>query len=160
MLNEYTIVSTFFVVDEFLKTFFEKFPKFQVPPKRGFLCGLNISENITICLLFQFSQSRHFKAFYQYADIHLKPYFPDLVSYSRFISLKKNTSFFLYVFLMSLFGKCNGISFIDSTPLAVCKIKEFQGIEFLNLSQREEKPVWDGFLDLSCISSLILREKF
>ena len=65
MLNDHLIVSTFFIVDEFLNAFFHQYPQFSPHKKRGFSCGLNPSEIITICLLFQFSHSRHFKAFYQ-----------------------------------------------------------------------------------------------
>lgn len=43
-----------------------------------------------------------------------------MVSYNQFIELKKRALIPLYCFLFSLYGKCTGISSVDSTSLAVC----------------------------------------
>ena len=48
--------------------------------------------------------------------------FPKTVSYNRFVELERHAVVKLAIFVKSvLMGKCTGISFIDSTPLRVCK---------------------------------------
>jgi hypothetical protein len=82
---------------------------------------LHPSELMTIVILFQQSGYRTFKAFYtQYVQVHLRPEFPHLVSYNRFIELLPRVLVPLTVYLHTQLGTCTGISFIDSTALAVC----------------------------------------
>ena len=48
--------------------------------------------------------------------------FPKTVSYNRFVELERHAVVKLSILVKSvLMGKCTGISFIDSTPLRVCK---------------------------------------
>ena len=61
--------------------------------------------------------------------------FPEVVSYNRFVELEREIAIPLIVFIKKvLLGKCTGISFVDSTPLRVCKNqrihmhKTFKGI--------------------------------
>ena len=76
---------------------------------------------MTIAILFQQSGYRTFKAFYtQYVQVHLRAEFPQLVSYNRCIELLRRIVIPLTVYLHTQMGTCTGISFIDSTPLAVC----------------------------------------
>lgn len=82
---------------------------------------LSESEVMTIVILFHQSHYRDFKAFYlEYVGRHLSSEFPKLVSYSRFVTLMQQMGIPLYVFLRLSMGRCTGISFVDSTPLAVC----------------------------------------
>ena len=82
---------------------------------------LSESEVMTIVILFHQSHYRNFKAFYlEYVCRHLRREFPKLVSYSRFVTLMPQMGMPLYVFLCLSIGRCTGISFVDSTPLAVC----------------------------------------
>ena len=82
---------------------------------------LHPSELMTIVILFQQSNYRTFKAFYtQYVQAHLRAEFPQLVSYNRFIELLPRVLLPLAVYLSTQYGSCTGISFIDSTALAVC----------------------------------------
>ena len=82
---------------------------------------LSESEVMTIVILFHQSHYRDFKAFYlDYVCHHLRAEFPKLVSYSRFVTLMQQMGIPLYVFLRLSMGRCTGISFVDSTPLAVC----------------------------------------
>ena len=54
---------------------------------------LSDAEIISILLLFHFGQFSNFKAFYtQYVCVHLIDLFPDLVSYQRFVALKKKVA--------------------------------------------------------------------
>lgn len=66
---------------------------------------------------------------------HMRHLFPKVVSYNRFVELEKKVTSPLALFIKKiLLGKCTGISFVDSTPLRVCKNqrththKTFKGI--------------------------------
>src|SRR5919108_369815 len=49
---------------------------------------LSLSELMTIIVYFHQSYYRDFKHYYtDYVTVHLRPYFPTLVSYSRFVEL-------------------------------------------------------------------------
>lgn len=89
--------------------------------KRRRATRLHPSEIMTIVILFQQSGYRTFKAFYtQYVQVHLRAEFPQLVSYNRMVELLPRVLIPLTVYLHTQFGACTGISFIDSTALAVC----------------------------------------
>ena len=48
--------------------------------------------------------------------------FPKVVSYNRIVELERDVAVPLTLFIKKvLLGKCTGISFVDSTPLRVCK---------------------------------------
>lgn len=93
------------------------------------------SEIMTIVIHFHQSGYRNFKTYYQqHVQGHLQQEFPQLVSYSRFVSLMPRVLLALWAYALSRCGRCTGISFIDSTPLAVChnrripRHRVFQGI--------------------------------
>lgn len=82
---------------------------------------LHPSEIMTIAILFQQSHYRTFKAYYtEHVQQHLRGEFPHLVSYSRFVELLPTVLAPLIAYLHTQLGTCTGISFIDSTALAVC----------------------------------------
>src|SRR5213079_2742758 len=82
---------------------------------------LHPSEIMTILILFHQSHYRTFKAYYtEYVHRHLRSEFPTLVSYGRFVELMPTVLVPLVAYLHTQLGQCSGISFIDSTPLAVC----------------------------------------
>jgi hypothetical protein len=79
------------------------------------------SEIMTILILFHQSHYRTFKAYYtEYVQRHLHREFPALVSYHRFVELMPIVLVPLVAYLHTHLGRCTGISFIDSTSLAVC----------------------------------------
>ena len=79
------------------------------------------SEIMTILILFHQSHYRTFKAYdTEYVQRHLRSEFPALVSYHRFVELMPTVLVPLVAYLHTQLGRCTGISFIDSTPLAVC----------------------------------------
>jgi transposase len=79
------------------------------------------SEIMTIVIVFQQSHYRTFKAYYtEYVHRHLRSEFPTLVSYGRFVEVMPTVLVPLVAYLHTQLGQCSGISFIDSTPLAVC----------------------------------------
>ena len=81
------------------------------------------AEIMLIMILFHSGGYRCFKHFYQeYVCKHLVHLFPRRVSYNRFVELKKEVLFPLTIFIKTvLLGTCTGISFVDSTPLRVCR---------------------------------------
>jgi hypothetical protein len=82
---------------------------------------LSISEIMTIIIYFHQSRYRDFKTYYlEHVCKHLCAEFPNLVTYERFVALMPSVFGPLSAYLKSLYGKCRGISFIDSTALAVC----------------------------------------
>lgn len=92
--------------------------------RAGELCS---SEIMTILIHFHQSQYRTFKAYYtKYVQVYLCSEFPTLVGYARFVQLMPRVLCLLCAYLFSLFGQCTGISFIDSTFLAVCDNRRIQ----------------------------------
>jgi hypothetical protein len=70
---------------------------------------------------FHRSGYRTFKDYYLGQVLrHQRPYFPRLVSSNRFVELLPDALAPLCCFLISRFGRCSGISFIDSTKISVC----------------------------------------
>jgi len=82
---------------------------------------LALSEILTLLVYFHWSHYRTFKHYYmEYVTVHLGPYFPQLVGYHRFVDLIPRALVPLCCSLSTRKGRCTGIAFIDSTPLAVC----------------------------------------
>ena len=87
--------------------------------RRKWLCE---SEIMTIVVYFQMSGYRTFKHFYlRHVLVHWQPQFPRLPSYNRFVELMAEVLNPLTAFMHSRCGKSEGIAFVDSTPLCVCK---------------------------------------
>ena len=91
--------------------------------KRNRAWKLSVSEVMTIIVSFQMSGYRTFKGFYEHILQYHKGEFPDLVSYNRFLELQPRVLVLLCGFLSTKKGKATGISFIDNTPIHVCKPK-------------------------------------
>ena len=84
-------------------------------------CRLGLSEVMTIIIHFHQSAFRHFKAYYlNYVHKHLRDYFPNLLSYNRFVEKMAQAIIPLCVYLHQRRGQNTGIAFIDSTPIRVC----------------------------------------
>ena len=84
---------------------------------------MNDAEIMVILILFHSGGFRCFKHYYnEYVCKHLTHLFPRLVSYNRFVELEKDILLPLTIFIKQvLLGTCTGISFVDSTPLRVCR---------------------------------------
>ena len=120
------LTEIFCKADDFFKEFEPKFKEHLIQDgrKRNRFPEMSISEMMTIMIIFHQSGYRNFKGFYQsHVQIHLKKEFPILVSYSRFIQLMPRVIIPFLAFLQSIKGKVTGISFVDSTSIAVCKNK-------------------------------------
>lgn len=118
------ILRLFYDCDEFCREFVPQLHARQVAQGRGPRqreATLSLSEVMTILILFQTSGFRNFKTFYlHHVCQHLTRAFPHLVSYSRFVELEVDALLPLAAFLATRFGRCTGLSCIDSTPLKVC----------------------------------------
>jgi len=80
------------------------------------------SEIMTIVIFYHWAGYKCFKYFYQQGiQKHWASYFPDAVSYNRFIELKKEVNMALYFFIHYYgLGKQTGTYYLDSTKLEVC----------------------------------------
>lgn len=127
------IIEKFFIIDEFYQCF-EKTIKPNLLQQdnakktRNKPSKLSQSEVILILILFHEGQYKNLKHFYLfYVCKHMREYFPNTVSYNRFVELQKKSLFALAIFVKTnCLSKCSGISFIDSTKIAVCNNKRIK----------------------------------
>ena len=96
--------------------------------RRNRSCEMSDSEIMTILLLFHFGTFKNFKHFYlHYIGVHLRNDFPKQLSYNRFIAIEHRVFVPMMFFLNTIcFGKCTGITFVDSTPIRVCHNKRIK----------------------------------
>ena len=127
MFTEDKVTEIFCMADDFCKFFDSMMAKYTIPtPKKHkyHRSGtLSKAEVMVIMILFHGSGYRCLKHFYlEHVTKHLRHLFPQLVSYNRFVELEKEVAIPLALFIKKvLLGKCTGISFVDSTPLRVCR---------------------------------------
>ena len=119
------ILPLFFEIDEFCRWFepvWNRHLLLQKGKKRNRARSLALSEVMTILVLFHQSGYRNLKQFYlEFVCRYLSAAFPALVSYNRFVEFERDALVPLAAYLQTRRGKCSGISFIDSTKLAVCE---------------------------------------
>lgn len=118
------IVTIFCEIDDFCLAFEPVFREKLLTAKvrqRNRAMKMQLSEVLTIIVYFHSSGYRNFKTYYlERVQKTLNREFPELVSYNRFVELMKEAVVPLAVYLETRKGKCSGISFVDSTSLAVC----------------------------------------
>lgn len=141
-----TIEEIFCAVDDFCKNNDVNYEKTQLTTgkkTRNRSTKLTISEIITIIIYYQFSKYKDFKAYYLLHVCHnLKSAFPRLISYSRFIELLPRALNTMILFLHSNLAEPTGISFVDSTQIAVChkkriyRHKVFDGLAAIGYSSK------------------------
>jgi len=124
-LTKEQVTEIFYLADEFCQefsTYFEKHLIGNQPKKKP---RMSDSEVITILVLYHLGGFRNLKHFYlYYVQKHLKEDFPNTVSYNRFLELTHKVCMPMTLFLKTCcLGECTGISFVDSTPIRVCKNK-------------------------------------
>ena len=91
----------------------------------------------------------------------MKPDFPNAVSYNRFVELEQRV-FLKLVFFLKLFafGRCTGISFVDSTMIPVChNLRRYANKVFKGGGPPMAKTQWDGVTDSSFICCVMIEEK-
>jgi len=133
------LVNIFYHIDEFCKIFEKEMQNQMIGKARNDKNSLSLSEIMTICIYFHYSGYKNFKSYYtKYVVMHMKSDFRPLVSYNRFIELKRDTVVPLGLFLkLCCQSKCTGISFIDSFALPVCHNRRIHSHKvFLGRAQR------------------------
>lgn len=138
------ITNLYVVIDDFCKEYEKYFNSLSLPKNKRLTrtpC-LEISEIITIILLFHHSPAKNFKYFYNsYLQQYLSE-FPKLPSYNRFIELQQRCLGHFHALLMVLcaMAKQTGLSYVDSTCMPVChnkrtsRHKVFKGLATLGKS--------------------------
>lgn len=127
MITEDKVTELFCMADDFCKFFDAMMKKYTLKSdnKRAYHrdSTMSKSEIMLIMILFHDSGYRCLKHFYvEKVCKHLRHLFPKVVSYNRFVELEKQVAVPLDLFIKKvLLGKCTGISFVDSTPLRVCR---------------------------------------
>lgn len=144
MFKSVNLVEIFYLADESCKNFYQTMAGHQIAEDNGKKTRnkpskLSDSEVITILIAFHLGEFRNLKHFYiNYVQRHMKNYFPETVSYNRFVELQKKALLPMTIILKQLrLGACTGISFVDSTPVRVCKNKRiFNHKVFKGIAQR------------------------
>ncbi len=121
-----SIIALFCAIDDFFVAY-EKWMATSCLPEatrtetRGRPRHLHPSEVMTLLIAFHQSNYRTFKHFYlKHACVYWRAEFPHLVSYTRFVQLKKEVLTLLRLYFATTLGDCSGVSFVDSTRLRVC----------------------------------------
>ncbi|KMT66878.1 IS982 family transposase [Catenovulum maritimum] len=132
------LIETYCDVDDFCELFIEKWQTILISNgemKRRRACRLSPAEVMTIIIHFHQSHYRDFKNYYlHYVCRQLKSYFPELLSYTRFLAVMPSVVIPMCSYLTSKLGKPTGIQFVDSTKIEVCHIirakrnKVFEGL--------------------------------
>jgi Transposase DDE domain len=118
-----SLLELYVEVDDFWQSFESQISEQQLPgkSKRGPASSLSTSEVMTIVIDFHQEGYRTFKDYYlSHVCQHLETEFPGLVSYNRFVELMSGVLLPLTAYLQNRYGDCTGISFVDSTAIAVC----------------------------------------
>ncbi len=138
------LVEIYYFADEFCKEFYKVIEGHRLSDnngkkKRNKPFKLNDAEVMTILIAFHLGGYRNLKHFYiNYVQKHLIDYFPETVSYNRFVELQQKALLPMIIFLKTMrLGQSTGISFVDSTPIRVCKNKRiFNHKVFKGMAQR------------------------
>ena len=126
MISIDKVTEIYCIADDFCKEFELELQKTALSgatetPKRKRKRMMSDAEVITILICFHFNSYRNFKHYYLACVCNIwKKLFPRTFSYSRFIEIMPRCFLVLAMFLkIALFGKCTGISFVDSTCIPV-----------------------------------------
>lgn len=122
------IIEIFCITDDFIQKFSEALERHSISNgsklrKSKVPCRLSTSEIITILIFYHLSGFKNFKLYYtRLVANSLKEYFPDLVSYNRFIELipRHLLPLFALAKMHCFLAKKTEIYYIDSKKLPVC----------------------------------------
>ena len=127
MFPESKVTEIYCMADDFCKEFTLQQKKYMIKDMKTMHRNkpnrMSDTEIMVILILFHSGGFRCFKHYYkEYVCKHLKHPFPRQVSYNRFVELEKEVLLPMTIFIKKvLLGTCTGISFVDSTPLYVCR---------------------------------------
>jgi hypothetical protein len=127
-MEELKVIELFCLVDDFTKRFNDMCSQKAIAYKKRKIRNresrMSLSEIMTILLLFHQSNYRTFKHFYlRHVKLVLKPLFPRLVGYPRFVQMIPEAFFPMFCFVNEHQGISEGIHFVDSTVLTSCHVK-------------------------------------
>ncbi len=130
-MNYDKITAIFCSIDDFCKVFEPALIKKLLgdgTKRRNRAFRMSKSEILTITVMFHLSGFRNFKHYYIFhVQKNLKAEFPETVSYNRFVELMRSSLLPLTLYMKTCcLGECTGISFVDSTPIRVCKNKRIK----------------------------------
>ncbi len=153
-------VAIFCDVDNFCRDYEENcthsllMDKNEVVPKTR----MALSEIMTILIMYHLSGYRAFKWYYLHHVMkYQKQDFPNLVSYNRFVEIMRFALVPLVLYtIRTRFGKCSGISFVDSTPTKVCDNHRISSHHVFSEYAKRGK----SSMASSCISSSMMKGKF
>ena len=122
------ITEIYYLVDDFCKEFDHNLSTKIIGKSSKRSAILTQSEVICIMILFHDKGYKCMKHFYtQHVQVHLKHLFPKTVSYTRFVELMQSVNLPFSIFIKTLcLSESTGISYIDSTPIRVCKNKRIK----------------------------------
>lgn len=127
MISINKVIEIYSLADDFMQLFSAGLKKHTISKtnptcagRKSIMCDAEI---ITILVLFHLKGYRCLKHFYaEYVTKHMRDMFPNLVSYSCFVEPQKSIMLPRAIFVKEvLSGKCTGSTFVDSTPLKVCR---------------------------------------
>ena len=127
------ITEIFCIIDDFCKEYDAEIEKKAISEPNGRKhrkrkWAMSRSEIMAILIYFHFNTFRNFKHYYLfYVKNHLCDLFPNQLSNNRFIELESRVAVEMMLFIqLFCFGRCTGISFIDSTCVPVCHNKRIK----------------------------------
>lgn len=131
MITKDKVTEIFCIIDEFCKNLDSELRKNCKLPSstssgkhfRNRKGKMSDSEIMTVMVCYHFGTYRNFKEYYINCILGaLRREFPDAVSYNRFVELMPRKFILMMLFMkLSAFGKCSGITFVDSTMIPVCQ---------------------------------------
>jgi hypothetical protein len=135
-LNPTKLVEIFVSVDDFLKEFNPILQAHLVGEDKWAKRAMNKSEVLTILIFFHLSGFQNFKTYYQVAiKGFFRSYFRHLYNYEQIVSLQSSLHLELLAYLQyARLSACSRANYVDSTPLAVCRMqrhkqhKTFKGL--------------------------------
>ena len=130
MITKDKVIEIFCVIDEFDKNLNAELAKNLCLPagdtdgrrRRSRKGRMSESEIMAVLVCYHFGSYRTFKDYYLcFVRCMARDCFPDAVSYNRFVELMPRVFVKLMLFMkMYAFGRCTGITFVDSTMIPVC----------------------------------------
>ena len=166
MITNDKIIEIFCATDEFSKKYEEEIENMPLlssdgKTRRRRAASMSDSEIMTILIMFHFGTFDNFKHYYlHFIKLHLKSDFPDAVSYNRFVELESRVFFKLMFFLnLHSFGRCTGITFVDSTMIPVCHNLAGMPTKCLTALPLTGRGRWAGVTVSSCISYAMSGER-
>ena len=143
-----SLLELFCEIEDFCQEFEQYYGQQQIGSgeTRGRKALMTRSEIMTFLVLFHQKSYRTCKAYYtDYVLISLEEEFPQLVSYNRFVELSRTVTLEMCAYLQSRYGKCTGISYVDSTSIAVCHNKRINRNKVFEDLARRSKTTMGWF---------------